>query len=404
MRRIAACARICGKTLAKQKRMWYIKEKYAGGQHMKALLLSCSTGEGHNHCAMAVKEALVARGHQAEFLDMLCLCDDLGPLSIESVLNTISSKTPEVFGMIYKAGAMYSATGITSPVYLANIRYANELCDVVERRGYDAIICSHLFPMETLTYLRRRRGLTTRCYGVLSDYTCIPFFPETELDGYFLPHEDVRGECIRAGMDKERLLVTGMPVSPAFFHRREKGEARALLGLPVDQKIYLVMTGGIGCGDALALCAAIRAMPDDGSLIVVLTGRNQELQADLTEKYGETGDVRAVPFTDQVAEYMASADVLLSKAGGISSSESAALGVPLVHTMAIPGVETLNAAFFAAHGMSFYARNEDQAARFADRLLYDGVSAAAMRLAQEAGVPRDGAARIVECIEAELSR
>ena len=349
---------------------------------MKALLLSCSTGEGHNHCALAVKEALLARGHRAEFLDMLSLCDHLGPLNIETVLNTISTKTPEVFGMIYKAGAMYSSTGITSPVYLANIRYADELCDVVEQRGYDAVICSHLFPMETLTYLRRRGALAAKCYGVLSDYTCIPFFKETELDGYFLPHEDVRAQCIEEGMPAQRLMVTGMPVSSAFFARRDKAGSRDELGLPQDKKIYLVMTGGIGCGDALTLCDAIRAVPDEGALIVVLAGRNEELRAGLIEKYGEDGGVRAVPFTDKVAVYMAGADVLLSKAGGISSSESAAFGVPLVHTMAIPGVETLNAEFFAVHGMSFYAKNEDQAARFADRLIYDGASAARMLAAQ----------------------
>ena len=65
--------------------------------------------------------------------------------------------------------------------------------------GYDAVVCSHLFPMETLTFLRRTRSLPVRCYGVLSDYTCIPFLAETELDGYFLPHEDVRATASLPG-------------------------------------------------------------------------------------------------------------------------------------------------------------------------------------------------------------
>lgn len=371
---------------------------------MKALLLSCSTGEGHNHCALAVKEALEARGHQAEFLDMLHLCGEPRLIGVETVLNTISSKTPEVFGVIYRAGQMYSSTGITSPVYLANIRYADELCDLVEERQYDAVVCSHLFPMETLTFIRRHRGLDTRCYGVLSDYACIPFLEETELDRYFLPHEDVRRQCADAGMPAGRLTVTGMPISSSFFHREGKEKARAVLALPEGKKIYLVMTGGIGCGDALKLCRAIRAVPDDDSLIVVLCGRNGELRASIAEEYGEEGGVRAVPFTDRVAAYMSAADVLLSKAGGISSSESAAFGIPLVHTMAIPGVETLNAQFFADHGMSLFAENEDQAARFADRLIYDAAASARMMAAQRACVPRDGAARIAGIIENDLAR
>ncbi len=366
---------------------------------MKILLLSCSTGEGHNHCALAVKEALDARGHQTEFLDMLRLFGEPGPLNVEALLNTISSRAPDVFGLMYRAGEMYSSTRLTSPVYLANTRHARQLYEFMADRAYDAVICTHLFPMETLTFLRRHYPLYTRCCGVLSDYACIPFLEETELDLYFLPHSEVLAECARAGIPASRMAVTGMPVASAFQHRTDRAAARAALGLPADKKLYLIMTGGIGCGDATGLCDALLKVPSDDALLCVLAGRNEELLAALRGRYGETGAVRAVSFTDQVAAYMSAADVLLSKAGGISSSEAAVFGVPLVHTMAIPGVETLNAEFFARHGMSFYARSEDEAARFADRLVFDERAAARMLTAQREGLPRDGAERIAALVE-----
>ncbi len=366
---------------------------------MKVLLLSCSTGEGHNHCALAVKEALEARGHETEFLDMLHMFGEPGPLSFDKILNRISSKTPELFGMMYHAGAMYSATGVTSPVYLANIRHARQLNEFIIQRGYDAVVCSHLFPMETLTFLRRHEKCTVKCYGVLSDYTCIPFLAETELDGYFLPHEEVFDLCVQAGMPRDKLIVSGMPVAERFKTKLDKATARDILGLPMDKRIYLIMTGGIGCGDAVSLCDAIRRVPDENALLCVLPGRNEELREMLDEKYHGAG-VTAIPFTDKVAEYMRAADVLLSKAGGISSSEAAVLGVPLVHTMAIPGVETLNAEFFVAHGMSFFAQNVDEAARFADRLIFDAAAAERMLHAQAAGLAKNGAARIAEAVEA----
>lgn len=125
---------------------------------MKILLLSCSTGEGHNHCALAVKEALDAAGHETSFLDMLHMFGDPGPLSFDKLLNRISSRTPEVFGMMYHAGEMYSSTGVTSPVYLANLRHARQLSAFVTENGYDAVVCSHLFPMETLTFLPAMRA------------------------------------------------------------------------------------------------------------------------------------------------------------------------------------------------------------------------------------------------------
>lgn len=150
----------------------------------------------------------------------------------------------------------------------------------------------------------------------------------------------------------------------------------------------------------MSLCDAIRRVPDENALLCVLPGRNEALRQALEDAYHGQG-VLTVPFTDQVPAYMHAADVLLSKAGGISSSEAAMLGVPLVHTMAIPGVETENAAFFARRGLSFFARSVDEAARFADRLIYDPACAERMLAAQSACLPRDGAEQIAAAITAQ---
>lgn len=364
---------------------------------MKILLLSCSTGEGHNHCAAAVREALEQRGAEVGFLDLLRISGEPGPFSFDKILNRISSRTPEVFGMMYRAGAALSSTGVTSPVYLANTRYADKLAEFIAEKRYDAVVCSHLFPMETMTDLRRHGKCSVPFYGILSDYTCIPFLAETEPDLCFLPHEDVRKECVSAGIAPERLLVTGMPVSAKFRERIGKEAARGALGLPSDKKIYLIMTGGIGCGDAVTLCKTLLRIPDEHSLLCVLPGRNEELRRSLLETFSER-QVLTVPFTDQVPLYMRAADVLLSKAGGISSSEAAVAGIPLVHTMIIPGVETRNAEFFEAHGMSFFAKSAEEAARFADRLVYDTETADRMLLSQRQTVPEDGAEKIADRI------
>ena len=365
---------------------------------MKILLLICSTGEGHNHCAKAVQQALENLGHHTDFFDLLHLFGEPGPISMESLLNRISTKTPNLFGLMYKAGEKVSALGVTSPVYLVNTNYGRRLCDLINEKEYDAVVCSHLFPMETLTFIRRHYHMKARCYGILSDYTCIPFLAETELDGYFLPHELVRQECERAGIPGDKLIVTGMPVAEVFRNGMSKAEARKALGIPTQAKVYLIMTGGIGCGDAISLCDTLTELPDEDAVIYVLAGRNQELLDNLHEKYGANGEVHPVAFTDQVNVYMRAADVLLSKAGGISSAEAAVVNVPLVHTMMIPGVETQNAAFFRRLGMSLVATNNEEAARFADRIVYDGKTGIRMMSAQQMNMPSDGADRIAAIV------
>lgn len=365
---------------------------------MHVLLLSCSTGEGHNHCARAVRQALEAMGHQTDFFDLLHLFGNPGQIGVEDLLNVISTKAPNLFGLMYKAGERVSALGVTSPVYLVNTTYGDELCNLINQIDYDAVVCSHLFPMETLTFIRRNYELRAKCYGILSDYTCIPFLAETELDAWFLPHAVVREECIRAGIPAEKLVVTGMPVAAAFRAQMTKAEAREALDIPPEKKLYLVMTGGIGCGDAIGLCDRLLVLPDEDALICVLAGQNQELLDRLAEKYGGNQLVRAVPFTDRVSAWMRAADVLLSKAGGISSAEAAVSGVPLVHTMMIPGVETKNADFFAGLGMSLRADNPETAARFADRIVYDGKTAEKIIAAQRSHMPPDGAEKIAEYV------
>jgi processive 1,2-diacylglycerol beta-glucosyltransferase len=365
---------------------------------MKILLLSCSTGEGHNHCAKAVQNALEAMEHHTDFIDMLRLFGEPGPISIESLLNDISTKVPNLFGLMYRAGERVSELGVTSPVYLVNTTYGQRLCDFINERGYDAVVCSHLFPMETLTFIRRHFEMRAHCYGILSDYTCIPFLAETELDAYFLPHELVRKKCEQAGMPADKLIVTGMPVNEAFRKPISKTEARSILGIPTQAKVYMIMTGGIGCGDAISLCDTLLTMPDEDALIYVLAGRNEELLNGLNEKYGTDSKVRALPFTDQVCTCMHAADVLLSKAGGISSAEAAVANVPLVHTMMIPGVETENAEFFRTLGMSLVANSSEAAARYADRIVYDGKTGAKLMAAQRQHVPPDGAERIAAYI------
>ena len=94
---------------------------------MKILLLSCSTGEGHNHCALAVKEALDAAGHETSFLDMLHMFGDPGPLSFDKLLNRISSRTPEVFGMMTRGEVALIVAqkglevGVVEPVYFTAV-------------------------------------------------------------------------------------------------------------------------------------------------------------------------------------------------------------------------------------------------------------------------------------------
>lgn len=366
---------------------------------MKLLVLSCSTGEGHNSAARAVIEAARQRGIHCVLEDPVSFGGQRVKRAVANVYNNMIKDRPRMFGAVYRVGELFDRTGIASPVYFANAAYEKKLHEYLLAEGFDAVLCTHLYGMEAMAAVRRRDGYAIPCYGVLTDYTCIPFFGEPEMDRYFIAHEELHQELVEKGVPGERIEATGIPVSPRFGERVGRRQARESLGLPQASRVYLVMTGGVGCGDAGSLCAHLLAREAGDFQIVVLTGRNEEMRKELTEHFREmTQHLTLVPFTREVDRYMEAADVLLSKPGGLSSTEAAVCGVPLVHVAAIPGCETKNAAFFAAHGMALWAKDLADAAEKACTLVREKDMAARMLTCQRENIHADAAERIVETI------
>lgn len=366
---------------------------------MKVLILSCDTGEGHNSAAAAVAGALTRKGIENRVFDPLVLAGKYAERFVSGAYTAIMKNAPSAFNALYRAGDIYSSTGITSPVYHANARYAANLRSFIETNGYDRVVCTHLYPMETLTAIRKSGDFTVPCYGVLTDYTCIPFLAETDLDGYFIAHEDLRAELVEKGIPSERIIATGIPVDEKFANHMDKAAARNYLAIPQQQDVFLVMSGGIGVGNAGAICDEILRQHGGGTFTVyILVGRNSDLKRTLEEKYAGNEHVRIVTFTKKVNIYMNAADVMISKPGGLTSTEAAVAQVPLVQLLVYTACEAPNIAFFASHGLSERAENAADAAGKAVALARDKEKAEAMRQAQRSTIAPDAADKIAERI------
>ena len=342
---------------------------------MKLLILSCNTGEGHHSAALAVQEALNARGVPNDIMDPLSSVGEATRKRVCELYNSIIRNMPKAFGLIYRAGELVDDALPGSPVYFANSLYASRLLDCIREGGYDGVISTHLYGMEAMTAIRRKLGVHVPNYGVLTDYTCIPFFSDVQLDGYFIPHRDLAAELAEKGMDARLLIPTGIPVSERFAHALPQDDARRRLNLPEGKRVYLVMTGGVGCGNVSEICDGLRAGDDSDFLACVLTGRNEELRAELAERYR-----------------------------GLSSTEAAAARVPLVHWITIPGCEERNADFFSARGLSVQTRSPGEAASLAVALARDPAACAAMRKRQAEEINPYSARDAVGHVLADLER
>lgn len=387
---------------------------------MDALILSCSTGGGHNAAGAAIKEELEARGHHVTMMDPYELVSHKLAEEIGNVYVKMVQKSPWLFGIVYTLGKIVRHVPGKSPVYFANISVAKKLQEYLDRHPVDVIIMPHLYPAELITYLKRQKAKLPLTVFIATDYVCIPFTEETECDYYVVPGERQIRDFTRRGIPREKILPYGIPVSRAFDEKMSKSMARECLGLnPDEKKKYILITGGsIGAGNLRKnirlLLMHLRQKNIDGTLIVVC-GNNERLYRQLERRYVHPrlwgkwtrtsvagGEILLLRKTKQMALYMRACDIFISKPGGLSSTEAAVAQVPYIQMRPIPGCETYNMRFFRKNGMSIGVKYPQWQLGHALSRLWNESAVQQMKKNQQEGIPANARARFCDWLESML--
>ena len=368
---------------------------------MEVLVLSCGMGGGHNSAGRAVMEELQRRGHSVTFMNAFDLKDKKTSDLINNAYIRVAQRVPGLFGALYFLGDAYRRLPIGSPVYWANGKMAEYLERFLGEHHFDAIVVSHTFPALTLTKMKREGVPLPKTFFVATDYTCTPFEEEADCDYTVIPSPELREEFCRFGFDGDRLLPFGIPVGGAFSGDMTREEARRRLGWADDRFAMLLSGGSIGAGQISAAISVLRPFleRDSRRQLVVICGNNRRLYERLSGKWAGCGQITLLEKTDRMAELMHGCDVFISKPGGLSSTEAAAAGVPLIHISPIPGCESRNFRFFRDHGMSIAVKCLRRELLPAVEALRDPDTAARMRQAQHTALDRFSAARLCDFLE-----
>lgn len=259
---------------------------------------------------------------------------------------------PRVFGAVYSAGNAYRNLPFRSPVYFANAAMTKKLQKLFEKERPDVVFMPHIFPAEIITNMKNRGMAVPKTVFIATDYTCIPFTEETDCDAFVIPSNKLTAEFLRRGIPRDKLYPLGIPVSLSFSEPSTREKAAEITGLDKNKRYILISGGSMGAGKlVLAIKLLYDRYKNDKKIgLVVICGSNKWLYNRLAGRYPDK--ITAVRFTDKMASYIRMAEVFITKPGGLSATEGAVLGVPMVHIMSIPGCETLNMRFFAQHGMS----------------------------------------------------
>lgn len=366
---------------------------------MNILLLSCKTGGGHDAAAKALKEQFEEMGHQAFVFDYLTLAGEKVAKRVANVYIKTVQKIPNAFGCAYSLGMFVSKRTKHSPVYLANKKMDKYLETYLAEHHYDAIVMTHLFPAETITSMKREGIKIPKTFGVLTDYTLTPFWEETECDEYIIPHQNLFEQCVQRGLPSEKIHSFGIPFSPSILSSETKEEARNLLNLEQSKKVFLLIGGSMGAGKLISLTKAFEKADDIFKLqIVVICGNNEKIYQKLQKKYGNHPSFIILGHTNQMPLYMKASDIVYTKPGGLTSTETVASRTPMVITYPIPGCETANKEFFIHLNMAVSANSPEELVRIGITLLNDEAKLNQMKLAQETNISLETTKKIAEFI------
>lgn len=339
---------------------------------MRTLILSCNTGEGHNSCAKAIQETYAAHGETCDIVDALQFISKRASQFISDWHSRIYRHAPK----LYKAG-YHTAEERTSvfregtTVYRYLTSGSEKLYHFILDGGYDNIICTHVFPALALTAMLKHHPMPLVTSFVSTDYTCSPSVENSELDYYFIPDISLTEEFVQCGVPREKLIDSGMPVKQAFYLNTDKAAAKAELGLPVDHQHLLVMCGSIGCGPIKELTEDLLIRLTSEQELTIVCGANEELFAKLERHFAHDPRIHIHGMVDYVPLLIHSADLFLTKPGGLSTSEAAACGVPMLLMDTVAGCEGHNLNFFLRQGIAVTADTPKHLADLAAALLAD---------------------------------
>ena len=320
---------------------------------MRTLILTCHTGGGHNTCAAAITEAYHSRGLTCHTADAL----EFASLRLSRFVSwghtTMYRRVPALFDRGYRFAERHPGTMENDALSRLMSNGARRLQEYLREGGYDAVICVHVFAGLLLRRTLQEYPMALRTAFVATDYTCSPGAAAGELDRYFIPHESLAEEFAAQSVPREALVAGGIPISPRFAAQQAR---------PDGQRRHLVMMcGSMGCGPIRKMAVKLAEKLEKDALVVAVCGKNQKLYEELTAE--ELPSLRVLGYCTEIPRYMDAADMVVTKPGGLSSTEAAVKHVPMVFINAVGGCESRNFTYFLSHG---YALGSDESREVAE--------------------------------------
>jgi len=367
----------------------------------RVLLLSASSGAGHVRAAQALEKAFTARGDcVVEHIDTIQYVSKLFQRVYDKAYISMVRRAPELMGVLYdRTDSPWEHTRRRLALDRLNTAPMIRLLKKVQP---DLCVATHFLAAEIIAWLIAMRKLRSHNAIVVTDYDVHAMWLCRTVERYYVALDEASEYLARIGVPREIIRVTGIPIDPLFANPLDRGETRRVLGLDLSATVILVSAGGYGVGPVEQLVKDLLALPRPWQ-VVAIAGKAEKVRKRLEELSRSAGKLPSgaprlfpVGFTTDMDKYMAAADLLVGKAGGLTTSEALARHLPMALIEPIPGQEERNADHLLEAGAAIRCNNLPAAGWKIAGLLDNPARLAKMREAARAMARPAAAAAIAE--------
>jgi processive 1,2-diacylglycerol beta-glucosyltransferase len=325
----------------------------------RILVLSASVGAGHLRAARAVEQALreIVPDTEVRNVDVLELTNAPFRRLYGKAYLDLVNRAPHVLGYFYDILDQPSRTGgdrLRLAVEKMNLR---RFIHFLQSEPSDLVINTHFLPAEIIANLRTRGRLQVPQVTVTTDFETHRLWVNQPCEHYFTATEEGARYLRHWGVPGNDTTATGIPIDPIFCKTKNRGDCLKRQGLIGELPLILQLAGGFGVGPIEKLYQALLQIERPIELVVI-AGHNEAVRARLQALPApERHRTHILGFTDQIDELMAVADLVVSKPGGLTTSETLARGAPMVIVNPIPGQESRNSDYLLENGAAIKVNN-----------------------------------------------
>ncbi len=285
----------------------------------------------------------------------------------------MAKKMPWAWGRIYSDSQKGPLAHISSR---SNKIMAIKLLRLLREKKPDLVISTHPFGSQMCAYLKRKGKINCKIATIMTDFAPHDqwLVGSSYTDYYFVANEKMKKYIRDKGIVNPEIYVTGIPISTEFLKTHNNSKTLESFDLKPKKLNVLFFGGGeFGLGKSRTISIFESFVKYNGDVqIIAIAGKNESMKAqfeEIVQKYKKEDSVRVLAFTNRVPELMSISNLVVTKPGGLTTSESLASGLPMVVINPIPGQEEENAEFLENKGIAVWIRKNSNVDEIVENLL-----------------------------------